>query len=112
MDGLECSSSKSSDRTPSVLANSWTNKLCSMWGEWIQDGGKGFLDNIHGECHGDPLSWSWEWWDDGSAHVDFLIAAEKPNVCVQNALWDASRPSGAIWGVKCCWNTYPWCETL
>jgi len=82
-----------------------------MWGQWVQDGGKGFQDNVIGQCGG-YLNWNWETWNDGSGHVNMLVAHEDPNVCVQNAVWLASNPSGAIWGMKCCWDTYPWCDFL
>ncbi|KAF3924573.1 hypothetical protein ABW20_dc0103879 [Dactylellina cionopaga] len=76
------------------------------WGDWDNDWGHGFLDNLRGECQREIVSWGF-WYDDGNTlaggHAHFFIWNLGNAQCVLNAGWDASNPTGAIWGATCGW---------
>ena len=100
--------------------NSNAEVWISMGGPWANDWGHGFLDNLRGECGGDSAiyDWGYDYTDNnGNARAHFyanhgnvcnLDHGACPNgapycssTCIERALWDASNPSGAIWGVTC-----------
>lgn len=70
------------------------------WGPWSTDWGKGFLDNLRGEC-GNTYNWQYSYDGDGVGTATFTLVWDIPANCVGNAIWDASNPTGAIWGVDC-----------
>jgi hypothetical protein len=91
------------------------------WGAWDGDRGQGLLDNLRGQCGG---IYGWQfWYDNGDTtlggHASFY--ASEGNICatnngcpsgagicsghcVENAIWLASNPTGAAWGVECAVN--------
>ena len=87
----------------------WQYGRVRVWGDWVNDNGKGFHDNLDGYCGPQTVGW----WatsfsrdrTGGAATVDFVIATspQEELSCIQNAIWKASEATGAIWGVQCTW---------
>ncbi|EPS38432.1 hypothetical protein H072_7833 [Dactylellina haptotyla CBS 200.50] len=79
------------------------------WGQWDDDWGQGFLDNIRGHCGANVENWGF-WYDQGPpptwGHADFWIYAypygnyNLPQ-CTLDAVWQASEKWGAITGAYC-----------
>ncbi|KAG8827370.1 hypothetical protein FRC17_007854 [Serendipita sp. 399] len=71
------------------------------WGTWDNDWGRGFLDNLRGQC-GWVMDWKFEYYDNGNkGSASFSISGGANAWCVENAIWLASSPTGAIGGVTC-----------
>ncbi|KAG8822928.1 hypothetical protein FRB91_008156 [Serendipita sp. 411] len=70
-------------------------------GTWDDDWGRGFLDNIRGQCKAIVYDWYFGYYDDGKGDCSFSITSFAAPWCVENAIWLASEPTGAIWGVSC-----------
>lgn len=87
----------------------------ASWGSWDDDWGQGFLENLRNQCGGDLgniENWTF-YYETGPpptpGHSQFHSGLEGPNVnadthCVEDAIWLASNPTGAIWGVECQWK--------
>ncbi|KAG8772984.1 hypothetical protein FRC20_002504 [Serendipita sp. 405] len=74
----------------------------TTWGPWVNDWGQGFLDNIRGECKANVYNWYFQYYENGAkGDCSFQITAQAAPWCVENAVWDASNPTGAIWGLTC-----------
>jgi hypothetical protein len=82
----------------------WTYKFdIRSTGVWDDDWGHGLLDNLRGQC-----GWIDRWGFDYNAeqgHASFVTSLAIRNHCVEDAIWLASAPTGAIGGVNCQW---PW----
>ena len=80
-------------------------------GPWFHDKGKGFLDNLRGQCVGrvGPKHWGFDYWTGGALNAgraSFLLSASASgdvDKCVRDAIWLASRPhaTGPIEGLRC-----------
>ncbi|KAG8751345.1 hypothetical protein FRC14_007981 [Serendipita sp. 396] len=71
----------------------------NTWGTWDNDWGSGFLDNLRGQC-GQIWNWQFNYYGD-MGQAKFTLVWWIPAHCVENAIWLASNPTGAIWGVSC-----------
>jgi hypothetical protein len=84
-----------------ALGNSLSIQV-TTWGYWADDWGNTLLQNLYNQC-GAVNGWGF-WYDNGdnsqTGHASFSIR-EYNTACVQNAIWLASDPSGAVWGVEC-----------
>jgi hypothetical protein len=75
-----------------------------VWGPWLAtDYGQGLLDNLRGQC-GWIQDWGFTYWADGSGFVTFTTWDEIPYHCVESAIHEASKNSGAIEGLQCQFN--------
>ncbi|KAG9034857.1 hypothetical protein FS842_003771 [Serendipita sp. 407] len=73
----------------------------NTWGTWDDDWGRGFLDNLRGQCGN---VWNWQFYYDGSmGRATYTLDKYSRQHCVEDAIWLASNPTGAIWGVSCQW---------
>ncbi|KAF3914816.1 hypothetical protein ABW20_dc0103173 [Dactylellina cionopaga] len=74
------------------------------WGDWDDDWGHGFLDNLRGHCT-EIYDWGF-WYDNGDTklggHASFNTKVNSGQ-CVLDAAWAASQATGAIWGATCAW---------
>ncbi|KAG8819338.1 hypothetical protein FRC18_012127 [Serendipita sp. 400] len=77
----------------------WGHYGVTTWGSWDNDWGKGFLDNLRGQC-GNILNWAFSY-SGSNGYASFSITGGAASHCVENAIWLASNPTGAIWGVSC-----------
>jgi hypothetical protein len=74
------------------------------WGPWQEtDYGQGLLDNLRGQC-GWITSWGFNYLADGSGYATFNTADTIRGHCVEDAVWLASNPTGAIEGLQCSWD--------
>ncbi|KAG8851879.1 hypothetical protein FRB91_007320 [Serendipita sp. 411] len=71
----------------------------TTWGSWDDDWGIGFLDNLRGQC-GAVENWGFSY-SGSSGQATFRLYKPASSNCVENAIWLASNPTGAIWGVTC-----------
>ncbi|KAG8819335.1 hypothetical protein FRC18_012124 [Serendipita sp. 400] len=69
-------------------------------GPWVNDWGRGFLDNIRGQCDCIVFNWKFDYVADKGI-ASFGITAAARHWCVEDAVWLASNPSGAIWDFSC-----------
>jgi hypothetical protein len=76
------------------------NFSVSAWGPWADDWGQGFLDNLRGQCGEQIFNWQFGY-TDNVGNAQFSTTLFIPDGCVENAIWLASDPTGAIWGVSC-----------
>lgn len=90
----------------------WTDHYSSYfsldtWGSWDDDWGTGFLDNLRGQCLYNIEDWGFSYAQgpsptNGKASFKTAGLGDFQNSgCVEEALWLASNPTGAIWNVKC-----------
>lgn len=74
-------------------------------GAWDDDHGKGFLDNLHGQCGWDNVEFfAFQYGPGGPdeyGYSTFGLDNAAPANCVENAIWLASQPFSAIWNVHC-----------
>ncbi|KAG8829397.1 hypothetical protein FRB91_007317 [Serendipita sp. 411] len=68
------------------------------WGSWDNDWGKGLLDNLRGQC-GNIVNWGFNYGGNGNGYAGFAQSGRSH--CVEDAIWLASNPTGAIWGLNC-----------
>jgi hypothetical protein len=74
--------------------------VVNAWGPWVDDWGQGFLDNLRGQCGEQILGWQFSYsGDEGTAQ--FTTSTFIRQHCVEDAIWLASNPTGAIDGVNC-----------
>lgn len=64
------------------------------------DWGKGLLDNLRGQC-GLITNWGYTYEPDGTGLAVFNTNTIIPGGCVENAVWLATNPTGAVWGMHC-----------
>ncbi|EPS37232.1 hypothetical protein H072_9094 [Dactylellina haptotyla CBS 200.50] len=91
------------------FSNYWHFRF-DTWGQWDDDWGHGFLDNLRGKCGRNIEDWGF-WYDAGQAptwgHADFKIHDNLFDIgylnpqCTLDAVWQASSPWGAINGAYC-----------
>ncbi|EPS44979.1 hypothetical protein H072_1063 [Dactylellina haptotyla CBS 200.50] len=83
---------------------SWRTYKIDNWGDWDDDYGRGYLDNLRGHCQ-DVYNWKFDY-DEGNTslggHASFTIKVYNGQYAL-DAAWDASHPTGAIWGATCEW---------
>ncbi|KAG8839253.1 hypothetical protein FRB91_007126 [Serendipita sp. 411] len=72
----------------------------NTWGTWDDDWGRGFLDNLRGQC-GQIWNWQFNYPYPDMGQAKFTLVWWIPAHCVENAIWLASNPTGAISGVSC-----------
>ncbi|KAF3912549.1 hypothetical protein ABW20_dc0110359 [Dactylellina cionopaga] len=88
------------------LGGCWYHYDMDTYGDWDDDWGNGFLDNLRGHC-GDVDGWGF-WYDNGNTklggHAKFAsCTGDQPN-CILDAAWAASQATGPIWGASCSWE--------
>jgi hypothetical protein len=71
-------------------------------GNWDDDWGKGLLDNLRGQC-GWISDWGFDYIGGGQGQAVFSTTIWIRQHCVEDAIWLASSPTGAIGGVNCQW---------
>lgn len=84
--------------------------IITTWGVWDDDWGNGLLDNVRGQCdakYGNTENWAFNYQQgppptDGSASFRQAKGAGASR-CVEDAIWLASDPTGAIWNLECKW---------
>jgi hypothetical protein len=70
---------------------------------FASDYGQGLLDNLRGQC-GDITSWGYTYYYWGGRAI-FDTNTIIPGGCVENAVWLATNPTGAVNGLACVDNT-------
>ncbi|KAF3906338.1 hypothetical protein ABW20_dc0103895 [Dactylellina cionopaga] len=90
------------------LGGCWYNYKMSTYGDWDDDWGKGYLDNLRGQCGGSLTIEGWTFWYDENntklgGHAEFAGCTDDSN-CILDAAWLASQATGAIWGASCQWQ--------
>ncbi|KAI5856233.1 hypothetical protein BZA05DRAFT_441923 [Tricharina praecox] len=73
-------------------------------GSWVDDWGQGFLDNLRGQC-GTITNWGFDF-PDGTGRATFSASSLLKAGCVEDAIWLASNPTGAINGDSFTDNSY------
>ncbi|KAI5842278.1 hypothetical protein BZA05DRAFT_422619 [Tricharina praecox] len=71
----------------------------TTWGDWDNDWGQGYLDNLRGQC-GSITDWQFSY-SGSNGLATFTTSAFIVANCVEDALWLASNHTGAIWDVHC-----------
>ncbi|KAK6515844.1 hypothetical protein TWF281_004435 [Arthrobotrys megalospora] len=73
------------------------------WGDWDDDWGTRYLQQLRKHCPSNIEQWGF--WYDGNwylngGHAEFFEASYNIQ-CVLDAAWEASEPTGPIWGASC-----------
>ncbi|KAI5857797.1 hypothetical protein BZA05DRAFT_415187 [Tricharina praecox] len=80
------------------------------FGPWGRDFGSGLLNNLHDRC-GQIDGWGFDYAGDKGDNGDsgdkgvatFTTSTLIAAYCVEDAIWLASNPTGAMRGVRCDW---------
>ncbi|EPS37901.1 hypothetical protein H072_8415 [Dactylellina haptotyla CBS 200.50] len=85
------------------LGGCWWNYKMWTYGDWDDDWGNGYLDNLRGQCPDNIEGWGF-WYDENNTklggHASFAVKNCDDN-CILDAAWLASQPTGPIWGASC-----------